>query len=181
MMSPRLTVCHPDGRRDTRGAETEGARMNLKVETPHGPDALREFVLFQDRVYANRAARWSAPLDLYLRILAGDGPFANEREIRRSGRSTAASRSRAPRPSSTAAISATGARHSGTSSCSRHCPEPRRLSPRSWTRRRSGSRAAVPSPRGPASASWTCPSRWMPTTRSRRASSARTRPTTICS
>src|SRR5204863_177243 len=59
-----------------------GARMSIRVETPDGADALREFVLFHDRVYAYRAARWSAPLDLYLTVLRGGPPFGHEREIR---------------------------------------------------------------------------------------------------
>src|SRR5438552_4890840 len=56
--------------------------MSIRVETPEGADALREFVLFHDRVYAYRAAHWSAPLDLYLMILGAGGPFGNERDIR---------------------------------------------------------------------------------------------------
>src|SRR5947208_553591 len=55
--------------------------MSIRVETPDGADALREFVLFHDRVYAYRAARWSAPLDLYLTVLRGGPPFGHEREI----------------------------------------------------------------------------------------------------
>ncbi len=56
--------------------------MSVSVETPSGEAALRDFVLFHDRVYAGRGARWGAPLDLHLPILAGEGPFGNEREIR---------------------------------------------------------------------------------------------------
>lgn len=56
--------------------------MAVKIETPQGEDALREFILFHDRVYSTRAARWTAPLDLHLPVLTGDSPFAREREIR---------------------------------------------------------------------------------------------------
>jgi len=56
--------------------------MGIKVETPEGEDALQQFVLFHDRVYAYRGARWPAPVDLYLSILGGQSPFGKEREIR---------------------------------------------------------------------------------------------------
>jgi GNAT superfamily N-acetyltransferase len=55
--------------------------MRIKIDRPDGKDALRDFVLFHDRVYGQRGARWSAPLDLLLPVLAGEGPFVREREI----------------------------------------------------------------------------------------------------
>ncbi len=55
--------------------------MSIEIETPAGEDALREFVLFHDRVYAYRSARWPAALGLDLAVLGAEGPFANEREI----------------------------------------------------------------------------------------------------
>src|SRR5262249_31474834 len=56
--------------------------MDIKIESPAGEGALQQFVLFHDRVYADRSAHWPAPLELYLSILAGGSPFAEEREIR---------------------------------------------------------------------------------------------------
>jgi hypothetical protein len=56
--------------------------MGTRIETPEGADAFREFVLLHDRVYADRAAHWSAPVDLYLAILGGGPPFGRERDIR---------------------------------------------------------------------------------------------------
>jgi GNAT superfamily N-acetyltransferase len=56
--------------------------MGIKIETPAGEDALQQFVLFHDRVYADRSAHWPAPLELYLSILGGGSPFADGREIR---------------------------------------------------------------------------------------------------
>ncbi len=69
------------GAREHGGAGGYEEVTRMKVETPQGEDALRQFVLFHDRVYTYRAARWSAPLDLHLAILGGGGPFAREREI----------------------------------------------------------------------------------------------------
>jgi hypothetical protein len=48
----------------------------MKVEYPEDDDSLKEFILFQDRVYDYRSARWPADLDLLLPTLKGHGPFA---------------------------------------------------------------------------------------------------------
>ena len=40
--------------------------MALKLETPEGMDALSEFILFQDRVYQSRSARWPVLVPLLL-------------------------------------------------------------------------------------------------------------------
>ncbi|MGH7813195.1 MAG: hypothetical protein ACREQI_04240 [Candidatus Binataceae bacterium] len=55
--------------------------MALKIETPSGESALTEFVLFHDRVYEYRSARWPAMLPLQLPTLLGEGPFAADRKI----------------------------------------------------------------------------------------------------
>jgi len=54
----------------------------IRIETPEGNDALTEFVLFHDRVYTSRPARWSAFLPLDLPILAGESPFVEGRRVR---------------------------------------------------------------------------------------------------
>ena len=54
----------------------------IRIETPAGTDALTEFVLFHDRVYASRPARWSAFVPLELPILAGESPFVEGRRMR---------------------------------------------------------------------------------------------------
>jgi len=54
----------------------------IRIETPEGTDALTEFVLFHDRVYASRPARWSAFVPLELPILAGESPFVEGRRVR---------------------------------------------------------------------------------------------------
>src|SRR5918996_6419282 len=56
--------------------------MGLRIEVPQGNQALTEFVQFYDYVYDYRDARWPAPLELQLPILAGGSPFAQGREIR---------------------------------------------------------------------------------------------------
>jgi GNAT superfamily N-acetyltransferase len=56
--------------------------MSIKIEIPEGVEALTEFVLFYDDVYDYRDARWPAPLELHLPILAGENPFAEGRRIR---------------------------------------------------------------------------------------------------
>ena len=56
--------------------------MAIRIETPEGTDALTEFVLFHDRVYASRPARWSAFVPLELPILAGESPFVEGRRVR---------------------------------------------------------------------------------------------------
>ncbi len=56
--------------------------MAIRIETPEGSDALTEFVLFHDQVYASHAARWTAFVPLELPILQGESPFAEGRRIR---------------------------------------------------------------------------------------------------
>jgi hypothetical protein len=56
--------------------------MGIKIEIPQGNEALTEFVLFHDRVYDYRDARWPAPSELQLPILTGDSPFAQGRALR---------------------------------------------------------------------------------------------------
>ena len=56
--------------------------VSLKLEIPHGHDALVEFVLFQDRANAARSARWPANVPLLLPILSGESPFNIDREVR---------------------------------------------------------------------------------------------------
>jgi GNAT superfamily N-acetyltransferase len=55
--------------------------MSITVEVPEGRDALIEFILFRDRVYENRRARWPALIDLELPSLMGEGPFAEARTL----------------------------------------------------------------------------------------------------
>jgi GNAT superfamily N-acetyltransferase len=55
--------------------------MGVTVESPRGPDALTEFVLFQDAVYADRSARWPALPPLQVPLLAGESPFTEGRTI----------------------------------------------------------------------------------------------------
>lgn len=56
--------------------------MAIVIETPAGADALTEFILFHDEVYAGRGARWTAPLPFQLPILTGESPFARDRVLR---------------------------------------------------------------------------------------------------
>ncbi|MEW6270417.1 MAG: GNAT family N-acetyltransferase [Thermodesulfobacteriota bacterium] len=56
--------------------------MAIRVEIPQGDDALAEFVLFHDRVYASRGARWQAMLPFQLPILLGTSPFNVGRTLR---------------------------------------------------------------------------------------------------
>src|SRR5438034_321425 len=55
--------------------------MAITVESPRGTDALTEFVLFQDAVYADRSARWPALPPLQVPLLAGASPFTEGRTI----------------------------------------------------------------------------------------------------
>jgi hypothetical protein len=55
--------------------------MTITIEVPEGKDALTEFVLFRDRVYESRNARWPALVDLELPALLGEGPFAEGRTV----------------------------------------------------------------------------------------------------
>src|SRR5438094_132029 len=64
-----------------RGREERRPRPG-PLATPGGTAPLTEFVLFHDRVYASRPARWSAFLPLDLPILAGESPFVEGRRVR---------------------------------------------------------------------------------------------------
>lgn len=55
--------------------------MSITIEVPKGEDALTEFVLFQNTVYEYRAARWPANLPIYLPVLTGESPYAEDRDI----------------------------------------------------------------------------------------------------
>jgi GNAT superfamily N-acetyltransferase len=54
----------------------------IRIESPEGHDALTEFVMFQDRVYEYRSARWPALLPLQLPMLLGESPYARGRAMR---------------------------------------------------------------------------------------------------
>ncbi len=56
--------------------------MAVTIETPAGADALTEFILFHDEVYASRSARWPAIVPFQLPILLGESPFAEDRTLR---------------------------------------------------------------------------------------------------
>jgi len=53
----------------------------VTIEIPQGTDALTEFVLFQDAVYADRSARWPALPALQVPLLAGQSPFTEGRAL----------------------------------------------------------------------------------------------------
>ncbi len=55
--------------------------MAIKIESPRGESALTEFVLFHDRVYEYRSARWAAMIAVQLPLLMGEGPFAADRKF----------------------------------------------------------------------------------------------------
>src|SRR5437763_16879455 len=55
--------------------------MAVTVERPRGTDALTEFVLFEDAVYADRSARWPALPPLQVPLLAGGSPFTAGRTL----------------------------------------------------------------------------------------------------
>ena len=52
------------------------------IEAPEGEEALTELILFRDRVYEGRAARWPTLTPLELPPLMGEGPFAEGRTYR---------------------------------------------------------------------------------------------------
>jgi hypothetical protein len=56
--------------------------LSTKIESPSGEQALTEFILFQNRVYEYRSARWAAAAAVQLPVLLGEGPFAADRTIR---------------------------------------------------------------------------------------------------
>ncbi len=55
--------------------------MAIRIDTPHGKDGLGEFVLFSDRVHAQRAARWPAFASFELAVLGGESPYGPGRHI----------------------------------------------------------------------------------------------------
>jgi GNAT superfamily N-acetyltransferase len=56
--------------------------LTVRIEEAVGERALTEFVLFHDRVYEYRSARWRATLPLQLPALLGQSPFAEGREMK---------------------------------------------------------------------------------------------------
>ena len=56
--------------------------MSIRIDTPESNEALTEFVLFYDRVYEYRSARWPANLMFDLANITSESPFARDREIR---------------------------------------------------------------------------------------------------
>ena len=56
--------------------------MPIRVESPQGEAALTDFLLFHDRVYESRSARWPSFVPLQLPALEGNGPFAQDRTFR---------------------------------------------------------------------------------------------------
>jgi GNAT superfamily N-acetyltransferase len=55
--------------------------MALKVEVAAGKDALTELVIFADKVYEHRTARWAAFVPFEVPILSGESPFSADREF----------------------------------------------------------------------------------------------------
>ena len=55
----------------------------MRVEYPEGNESLTEFILFFDRVYAYRSARWPASLDLNLPLLTGQSADCEDRILLR--------------------------------------------------------------------------------------------------
>ena len=56
--------------------------MAIEIGTPLGTEQLLEFILFRDRVYERRRARWPTFLPLELPTLMGQSPFAEGRTFR---------------------------------------------------------------------------------------------------
>ena len=56
--------------------------MAIKVEVPEGEDALTELLVFHDRVYESRAARWQEIVPFHLPVLLGTSPFNVGRTVR---------------------------------------------------------------------------------------------------
>ena len=52
------------------------------IEAPAGEEALTEFILFRDRVYEGRGARWPTLAPIELPTLTGESPFAEGRTFR---------------------------------------------------------------------------------------------------
>ncbi|MGA8793987.1 hypothetical protein [Candidatus Binatus sp.] len=56
--------------------------MAIRIEVPEDNASLTEFVLFHDRVYAYRGARWPASVEIELPLLTGQSPLCEGRTIR---------------------------------------------------------------------------------------------------
>src|SRR5262245_55342272 len=56
--------------------------MAIKIERPEGEEAVTELILFRDRVYRDRPARWPTQLPFDLPLLLGQSPMAEGREFR---------------------------------------------------------------------------------------------------
>ncbi len=56
--------------------------MAIRIESPQSEAALTDFILFHDRVYESRSARWPSLVPLLLPALEGNGPFAQDRLMR---------------------------------------------------------------------------------------------------
>ena len=56
--------------------------MTIQIETPQDSDALSEFILFYDRVYEYRAARWPAGHRHQMHILTGKARYSLDRDIK---------------------------------------------------------------------------------------------------
>ncbi len=55
--------------------------MPIRIEVAEDKDALSEFILLYNRVYAARAARWPAFVDFELAVLGSDSPYLRGRTI----------------------------------------------------------------------------------------------------
>jgi hypothetical protein len=54
--------------------------VTVKIEALEGEEAATEFVLFHDRVYADRSARWPASPEMQVPLLTGQSPYSKDRE-----------------------------------------------------------------------------------------------------
>src|SRR5215472_9704430 len=54
----------------------------MRVEFPEGQEPLAEFVLFSDRVYSYRSARWPASVEMHLPLLTGRSADCEDRTLK---------------------------------------------------------------------------------------------------
>src|SRR3984893_7349163 len=54
----------------------------MKIEFPEGNDALTEFILFSDRVYAYRSVRWPASVEMQMPLLTGQSADCEDRTFK---------------------------------------------------------------------------------------------------
>jgi hypothetical protein len=54
----------------------------MRLEFPEGKDALTEFILFHDQVYAYRSARWPASIEFQLPLLTGQSADCEDRTLK---------------------------------------------------------------------------------------------------